>query len=62
MASDADRVWERGWDGHNLSQLRRLARLSLAEKIRWLEEAQRVVGRLERARDDSRAGREGDRE
>ena len=39
----AERVWERGWDGHRVAQLRRLARLSLPEKIAWLEQAQRVA-------------------
>lgn len=44
--SDAD--WERGWDGHELAQLRRLAKLSLEAKLDWLEEAQRVAERLAR--------------
>ena len=33
------RVWEKGWDGHRDAQARRLAALSLAEKLDWLEEA-----------------------
>ena len=41
-----ERLWESGWQGHTLAQRRRLARLSLAEKLRWLEEAQRLVGHL----------------
>ena len=48
--SDSDpreeRLWESGWQAHTLAQRRRLARLSLAEKLRWLEEAQRLVGHL----------------
>ena len=44
--TDIDRVWERGWDGHQREQLRRLARLSLAEKLQWLEETGRVVRHL----------------
>jgi hypothetical protein len=31
--------WERSWKGHQAAQLRRLARLPLAEKLTWLEEA-----------------------
>lgn len=33
------RTWERGWEGHREAQARRLAELSLAEKLEWLEEA-----------------------
>jgi uncharacterized protein len=42
-------VWERGWTGHEAEQLQRLARLPFAEKLRWLEEGQRVAGSLSRA-------------
>lgn len=45
-----DTTWEKGWDGHQRSQMRRLARLSLAEKIQWLEEAQELVQHLAQAR------------
>jgi hypothetical protein len=56
MGPDAeDTVWERGWDGHNQTQRRRLARLSLGEKLRWLEEAQQLVWRLSQERDRSLA-------
>ena len=56
MTSDAeDTIWERGWDGHHRTQRRRLARLSLGEKLRWLEEAQQIVWRLSQERDGSRA-------
>ena len=59
MASDAEEtLWERGWDGHNQSQLRRLARLPLGEKIRWLEEAQQLVWRLSQERDRRVAARD----
>ena len=44
-----ERVWEPGWDGHSLAQRRRLARLTLGEKLQWLEEAQRLAQRLARA-------------
>jgi hypothetical protein len=51
MTRREEAVWERGWDGHSQSQLHRLARLPLAEKIRWLEEAQQLVTRLSGERD-----------
>ena len=38
--------WDRGWRAHEDRQLRRLARLSLAEKLRWLEEAQEFGEKL----------------
>lgn len=41
-----DRVWERGWDGHDREQLIRLARLPLPQKLLWLEEAHRLVRQL----------------
>lgn len=48
-------LWEVGWRGHEAAQRRRLAALPLAEKLRWLEEAQQMVRRFEenrRARGD----------
>lgn len=50
--SPEERVWDRGWDGHALAQLRRLARLPLPDKLDWLESAQRVVAHLAGARRD----------
>ena len=47
---DDERLWEQGWEGHSLAQLRRLARLTLAEKLEWLEEAHRLVLHLESQR------------
>ncbi|MFN0150099.1 MAG: hypothetical protein ACKVU1_05205 [bacterium] len=41
-----ERIWERGWDGHERAQRERMARLPLWEKIAWLEEAQRVARAL----------------
>lgn len=38
-----ERQWERGFEGHALAQRRRMARLTLAEKLEWLESAQRLV-------------------
>ncbi len=45
-ADNEEQTWERGWDGHSLEQLRRLARLPLWDKIAWLEQAQRVAQHL----------------
>ena len=42
-------AWEEGWDGHERAQRRRLAALPLAEKLRWLEEADALVTHLRRA-------------
>lgn len=49
-AEHAGTTWERGWDGHERSQMRRLGSLSLAEKIQWLEEAQELILHLSQAR------------
>lgn len=38
-----EHAWEVGWEGHRLAQMQRLARLSLAEKLQWLEDAQKLV-------------------
>ncbi|MEO5617586.1 MAG: hypothetical protein ABIS67_07420 [Candidatus Eisenbacteria bacterium] len=54
-----ERLWEVGWQGHTTAQQRRLAALSLAEKLRWLEEAQQVVMHLNagrRAAQEERGG------
>ena len=39
----SERVWEQGWKDHSRRQLERLASLSLADKLVWLEEAHRLV-------------------
>lgn len=44
--------WERGWHGHDLAQRRRIARLPLYVKIKWLEDTQRLVQNLARKPDD----------
>ena len=49
MSEDSDvHAWESGWDGHERAQLLRMARLTLAEKLEWLEEAQSLVLELRR--------------
>jgi hypothetical protein len=50
------RQWEAGWEGHQIAQRRRLARLPMTEKLRWLEEAHRLVLHLGRSRDRSEQG------
>ncbi|MFC1534591.1 hypothetical protein ACFL7M_14650 [Thermodesulfobacteriota bacterium] len=43
----SEQLWENGWDGHEKAQLIRMSRLSFIEKIKWLEEAQELIYRLE---------------
>lgn len=44
---DADsQRWDRGWDEHRSRQLRRLAQLPFAEKLEWLEDAEKLGRRL----------------
>lgn len=38
-----EQQWERGWDGHENAQLKRMARLSFKEKVVWLEKAQEMM-------------------
>jgi hypothetical protein len=56
VASDAGTNWERGWDGHCEAQLRRLAKLPLTEKLKWLEQAHRVVKHMARRASDRGGG------
>jgi len=51
-----ERQWEAGWDGHSEAQQRRLAALPLAEKLRWLEEAQQLAEQLQRSREERERG------
>ncbi len=46
MNDSVEHCWEKGWQGHEEAQLRRMARWSLRDKILWLEEAARVVERI----------------
>jgi hypothetical protein len=60
--SDFDtREWSRGWAVHQRAQMLRLAGLSLAEKLAWLEEADATVRHLQRGRIEPAAGRPRDR-
>ena len=47
---EQDRYWEHGWDGHELAQMRRMARWPMSEKLAWLEEAHRLVEQLSQQR------------
>ena len=38
-----ERVWEAGWEAHAHAQRRRLAGLTLLEKLEWLEGAHQTV-------------------
>lgn len=54
MATGPDeREWPAGWDEHRRAQLRRMAALSLSEKIAWLEEAQRLAISLRTGKPDT---------
>lgn len=41
-----ERSWSCGWESHRHAQALRLSRLSFSEKLEWLEQAQRLAGRL----------------
>jgi hypothetical protein len=43
---EQDGIWESGWRGHEEAQLLRLAALPFAQKLEWLEQAQRLVASL----------------
>jgi hypothetical protein len=47
------------FEGNEREQLRRWAKIPFADKIRWLEEAQRVAEALERSRATARPIKEG---
>jgi len=46
-----ERVWEVGFDGHEKAQMRRMAAMTFRQKLEWLEEAHRLVLKLEAARE-----------
>ena len=41
---------ESGWESHKMAQRQRYARMDLADKISWLEEAQRMLMLMEQTR------------
>jgi hypothetical protein len=48
--NEIEPIWEKGWEGHELAQLLRMARLPFEQKLEWLEEADRVVRHLQLSR------------
>ena len=50
MTQDEQTAWETGWDDHEVRQLRRLAGLTLVQKLEWLEQADAVVRHLSESR------------
>jgi hypothetical protein len=44
-----EREWEVGWEGHSEAQAKRLAALSLSQKLEWLERAHRLVKQMQRS-------------
>ena len=50
---ESEEVWEVGWEGHRQQQMERMAKLPLAEKLAWLEEAHRLVLQLQKSREAS---------
>ena len=49
MTDDKAETWEKGYNGHEIAQMRRLARLSFQEKLAWLEEAHHFVLKMKKA-------------
>jgi hypothetical protein len=47
-------LWEGDWDSHRQSQMRRLARLPMWEKLGWLEEAHNIVRHLQAQREQQK--------
>ena len=43
-------LWESGWQGHESAQLQRMARLTLEQKIRWLQSAPEFVIKMQQSR------------
>ena len=48
--SDSEHGWDRGWEEHRLRQMRRMAKLPLPEKLKWLEEMHRLARHLNRGK------------
>jgi len=45
-----DSGWDRGWEEHRRRQLIRISKLTLAQKLQWLEDMQVLYDKLARAR------------
>jgi hypothetical protein len=46
----ADDGWDRGWKEHKRRQLIRMSKLSLAQKLQWLEDMQVLYDKFAKAR------------
>ncbi|HMD53111.1 MAG TPA: hypothetical protein VKJ65_00985 [Phycisphaerae bacterium] len=45
-----ERIWEVGREGHENAQRKRMAALTLEQKIHWLEDAQKLTLHLQKSR------------
>ena len=43
-------TWEVGFEGHEIAQLRRIAKMPFSKKLEWLEEAHHLALRLQAAK------------
>ena len=57
-SNSGDTIWESGWEGHELAQMRRLAELPPEQKIRWLESAQEMVQRMQQSGQETKESSE----
>lgn len=46
-----DDGWDRGWDEHKIRQMVRLSRLTMPQKLEWLEEMQRLLEKVSHSKD-----------
>ncbi len=56
MTNRDEAAWEAGWRDHEIRQLRRLAGLTLAQKLEWLEQAHALVQHLASSRRHDEGG------
>lgn len=45
-----DDGWDRGWDEHKIRQMVRLSRLTMSQKLEWLEEMQRLLEKVSQSK------------
>ncbi len=51
--SSGERIWEDGFAGHSDAQLLRLSKLTFEEKLKWLDNMNRFILRLQSSESDS---------
>ena len=51
ISIEKERLWERGWEGHEKAQRLRLSRIPFREKLEWLEETQEIIQQFEQQKD-----------